>query len=328
MTTGAAVWWALVAVEATALALAVRLATNRPAGNKPDRWQQTGPKPIRPLTVRLTWGSVLRRWPLIFVQFLHVLLVRAGVKRAPPRVATAAAGANLPSRRGSVARGVSFGNAGTETAIKAGVSAHGGSVTTAPLVALLFVALVNELTIEAIRLHLAPVPRPFHGLHLALYHVSNGLVLGWPAALAASSWRVFHAPRFDTTTKRLRRPPPAGLLIGGAWLGWWLALVVAYPLPRASTARVLHAFEVGCVVAALAPIPLAWRRPWGVPHVGVGLLVCVEVAIAMIGPWVRDVFRDWPVATAGYLTGFSALTVYLGAVALRGRRGTDAARAR
>jgi hypothetical protein len=201
--------------------------------------------------------------------------------------------------------------------------ARGDTSPTVTLTALLALALVNELTIEAIRLHLAPVPRPFHGIHLALYHLSNALVLGWPATLAAISWRVFSSPRFDHTTRRLRRPFPAStaaLLIAGAWLGFLLALVAAYPLPRASTARVLHAFEVGCVVAALAPIPLAWRRPWGVPHVGVGLLVAVEVAIAMIGPWVRDVFRDWPVATAGYLTGFGALAAYLGAMALRAPR--------
>ena len=237
MTTGAAVWWALVAVEAAALALAARLA----------------------------------------------LLDRTARSYRSPYVATP------------------------------GIWA---------LVALLFVALVNELTIEAVRLHLAPVPRPFAGLHLALYHLSNALVLGWPATLAASSWRVFSSPRFDHVTRRLRRPFPsslAALLIAGAWLGWLLALVVAYPLPRASTARVLHAFEVGCVVAALAPIPLAWRRPWGVAHIGVGLLVAVEVAIAMIGPWVRDVFKTWEIASAGYLTGFGALAVYLLASWLRGR---------
>ena len=237
MTAGAAVWWALVAVEAAALALAARLTFRRPV-DFPRRGQLLGGNPLLPLA------------------------------------------------------------------------------------ALLFVALVNELTIEAVRLHLAPVPRPFAGLHLALYHLSNALVLGWPATLAASSWRVFSSPRFDHRTRRLRRPFPAStaaLLIAGAWLGWLLALVVAYPLPRASTARVLHAFEVGCVVAALAPIPLAWRRPWGVAHIGVGLLVAVEVAIAMIGPWVRDVFADWPVATAGYLTGFSALTVYLASRSIAAR---------
>lgn len=225
MTAGAAVWWALVAVEATALALAARLA----------------------------WRSPCAR----------------------------------------------------------------------PLVALLFVALANELTIEAIHGALAGAPRPFAGTLRALYHLETALVLGWPATLAASSWRVFSSPRFDHRTRRLRRPFPsslAALLIAGAWLGWLLALVVAYPLPRASTARVLHAFEVGCVVAALAPIPLAWRRPWGVPHVGVGLLVAVEVAIAMIGPWVRDVFKTWEIASAGYLTGFGALAAYLGAMALRAPR--------
>lgn len=225
MTAGAAVWWALVAVEVAALVLAMRLAFLDPVG-------------------KARRGRLFAANPLL------------------------------------------------------------------PLVALLAFALANELGGEAIHGALHGAPRPFVGALRALYHLETALVLGWPATLAATSWRVFSSPRFDHRTRRLRRPFPsslAALLIGGAWLGWLLALVVAYPLSRASTARVLHAFEVGCVVAALAPIPLAWRRPWGVPHVGVGLLVAVEVAIAMIGPWVTDPFKNWPIASVGYLVGFSAL---------------------
>jgi hypothetical protein len=253
VTAGAAVWWALVAVEVAALVLAVRVGAMGPGSRK-------------------NAGDSHDRNP-------QVRVITAGRD-----------GARLQVR---------------------------------PLAALLFVALANEVTIEAIRLHLAPVPRPFAGLHLALYHLSNGLVLAWPAALAVASWRCFSSPRWDHRRRRIRRPVPAwwaGVIVAGCWCGFVLALVVAYPLGRESTARVLGAFEGGTVVAALAPIPLGWRKPWGVAHVGVGLLVAVEVAIAMIGPWVRDVFTTWNVASAGYLAGFGALAAYLGAMTLRAPR--------
>lgn len=197
------------------------------------------------------------------------------------------------------------------------------SAAVRPLAGLVACALVNEVAVEAIRLHLAAAARPFAGLHLALFHLSHALVLGWPAALAAASWVVFAAPRFDLVTKRLRRPlrsSLAVLLIAAAWLGWLLALAFAYPLPRETTARVLHAFEAGCVAVALAPIPLARRLPWGVAHVGVGLLASVELAVAAIGPWARDPYRDWVVASAGYLVGFGSLSAYLLASAVRGAR--------
>ncbi len=172
-----------------------------------------------------------------------------------------------------------------------------------PLVLLIAYALTDEIAIEAIRLHLAGAPRPFTGGAAVAYHVSVGLVLGWPCALAVASWRVFAWPAQARAAAQYA-------------VAWWAsvlaALVVSHPVGRAGTAAILHGVEVLAVVAAVVPIPLAWRRPWGRAHVGVGLLVAVEVAVAMIGPWVRDVFRDWRFATSAYLLGFVTLAGLLG----------------
>lgn len=199
-----------------------------------------------------------------------------------------------------------------------------------PLVMLLAVALVNELTVEALhhfiftsRLH--PVAEAVQRIGWparALYHLETALVLGWPAALAAAAWRVFTAPRWHPTTRR-RIPGadtygPRRLL--GAWLGTLSVLAYSYPLAEGPTQAVLVAFEAVVVGSALAAVFLSWRRAWAREHVAVGLLVASEVAVVVIGPWLRDPFRDWNLATVGYLTGFGALSVYLGALALRGRR--------
>lgn len=174
----------------------------------------------------------------------------------------------------------------------------------APLVALLAYALADEVIVEALHRLFVGVPRPFEpGWIRAAYHIETAIVLGWPACLAVASWRVFGWP------KHLR---PAVAVVEVTWGAWVLAMALSHPMGRTDTAVALHAFELLAVVAALAPIPGAWRRPWGRQHVGVGLLVCVETAVATIGPFAQDVFRDWRVATVGYLVGFVALAGLLG----------------
>lgn len=182
-------------------------------------------------------------------------------------------------------------------------TAAGESLNQWATVAVIAYALADELAVEAIRLHLAPVPRPFAGLSLALYQASNALVLGWPCVLAAASWRVFGWPH---------RARLAAQVIAAGWFGAWLVLVLGYPVGRLGTARVLQLVEIVVAVAAVVPIVGAWRRPWGRAHVGIGLLVAVEAAVATIGPWLRDVFRDWRLATVAYLVGFTALAVLCG----------------
>ncbi len=173
----------------------------------------------------------------------------------------------------------------------------------APLVLLIAYALTDEIAIEVIRLHLAGAPRPFTGGDAVAYHVSVALVLGWPCALACASWRVFAWP---AQARAVSQHAVAW------WAGVVAAMVYAHPVSRAGTGAILHGFEVLAVVAAVVPIPLAWRRPWGRPMVAVGLLVATECAVAAIGPWVRDVFRDWRFATSAYLLGFATLAGLLG----------------
>lgn len=168
----------------------------------------------------------------------------------------------------------------------------------APLIAVIAYALVDEVTIELVRLHLTGTARPFHGADRALYHATNGLVLGWPCCLAAASWRVFAWPA------GARRVVPC---VAACWAGVVVAMVTSYPIGRDGTALVLQVVEVAGVACAVVPIAGAWRRPWGRAHVGVGLLVAVEVAVALLGPWLRDVYRGWRLATCGYVVGFGAL---------------------
>lgn len=203
-----------------------------------------------------------------------------------------------------------------------------------PLVMLLAVALVNELTVEALhhfiftsRLH--PVAEAVQRIGWparALYHLETALVLGWPAALAAATWRVFTAPRWHPTTRRriLGADTYGPRLLLGAWLGTLLALVYSYPLAEEPTRAAFVVFEVATVGSALVVVARSWRNAWTREHVAVGLLVASEVAVVAIGPWLRDPFRDWNLATVGYLTGFGALTVYLGASG-RWRYGVGAA---
>ena len=87
------------------------------------------------------------------------------------------------------------------------------AVTLAALVAF---ALVDELVVEAVHRALAGQPRPFAGGDRALYHLETALVLGWPAVLAACSWRAFSFPRWDVVAKR-RLPDPGHGCLGSGW---------------------------------------------------------------------------------------------------------------
>lgn len=160
-------------------------------------------------------------------------------------------------------------------------------------------ALADEVLLAAgHRWIFAGAPRPFAGLVRVAYHLETAIVLGWPAVLAAASWRVF-AWKVDGR--------PAFLAIGACWAVVAAGLVVRFPVGRAWTARTLHGFELVAVAFALVPVARAWRRPWGTAHASVLLLVAVEMSVALIGPFVRNPFADWRLASLAYLIGFVSL---------------------
>lgn len=160
-------------------------------------------------------------------------------------------------------------------------------------------ALVDEALVEAgHRFVFAGAPRPFVGAVRVAYHLETAIILGWPALLAAASWRVF-AWKVEGR--------PAFLAIGAAWAVVAAGLVVRFPVGRAWTARTLHGFELVAVAFAMVPVARAWRRPWGTAHASVLLLVAVELSVALIGPFVRNPFADWRLASLAYLIGFVSL---------------------
>ena len=153
------------------------------------------------------------------------------------------------------------------------------------VVLLVVYALVDEVLLEAgHRWVFAAAPRPFAGAVRVAYHLETAIVLGWPAVLTAAAWRVF---------------------------AWWAVtaggLALRYPMPREWVALTLHGFEVAAVAFAAVAVVRAWRRPWGTAHASVLLLVAVELSVAGIGPFVRNPFADWQLASCSYLIGFLAL---------------------
>lgn len=179
-----------------------------------------------------------------------------------------------------------------------------------PVVSLCAFAVVADLWIQLAHvLVLADAPRPFAGGARALYHVETALVLGWPALLAATCWRAFGrtVPVLSSRLRDGRRG--ATDYIAGAWLGLVVGLAVVYPIGRARTQLVLHVAELAAVAVATLAVVAGWRRPWGRVHVALILLVAVETTVALVGPFMRDVFVDWRLAQVSYLIGFTALSL-------------------
>jgi hypothetical protein len=172
-----------------------------------------------------------------------------------------------------------------------------------PLALLLAFALASDLAILAGReLLLVDAPRPFVGLARAWYHLETALVIGWPCALALTTWRLFVWGR-----------GVAWALPWGAWIGCSLMLAVEHPMPPGWTAHVLHAVELLGVVVAWRAIWRGWPRSWGADHRALVVLVAVETVVLILGPFGRDLYRDWPLlARLPYAAGFTACAVVLG----------------
>jgi hypothetical protein len=165
-------------------------------------------------------------------------------------------------------------------------------------------AIVNDTAIEA--LHRFLFTDPDHPLRVAValygwparaaYHVETALVLGWPLLLAGCAWRTFAGLRSRRVTDAL----------AGAWLGGAIGLAAIWPLPIGQTAPTLHAFHLGAALVAMAAIPAGWGREWQGAHAVFVVLVPVELAVAAVGPFVRDPYANWHLARLAQLVGFTA----------------------
>lgn len=187
-------------------------------------------------------------------------------------------------------------------------------------------------------------PRPRVGLARAAYHLADALVMAWPGLLAACCLRAFGAglpvlpsamfngavrySGFSRGAETARKPANAGDdsratagftwsrldVLAGCYLGFVIGLAGLYPLGRARTQALLLAWEAVALIFAASAIFAGWRRvvaggaPWTRAHGVLLVLVPVEAAVAVIGPFARpNVFDAWDVARWQYLLGFAVV---------------------
>ncbi len=216
-----------------------------------------------------------------------------------------------------------------------------------PVVLLLAVPVVVDVPMRLLERHLLEAATPFAGLDRALYHAHTALLLAWPAALAASSWRVFASQKLaapgSLCPARGRPSGAAGpsrkapgalevlrMLRGMNAFVKALAslclvvacLAVAYPLPPGWTLPLERAVHVVAVLGGAAAVRVAWGRAWGRPHAAVLLLLCVELVSVTVGPWADSPAASWSAAQALYLLAFGVLSVLFGAWLWRDVRGS------
>lgn len=187
---------------------------------------------------------------------------------------------------------------------------------------LLAYALAADVAMAVIELHLAGLPRPFAGTARALYHLHTALGLGWPAALAAAAWRAFDGPAQETFEERVarvrargKRPPtplPPWQVVLAVWASWVATMVALHPMGRAETASCLRLAQAVGIGACFWAGARFWRRTWSRAAACVVVLVAVELALFFLGPWARDVFRDWDrLARAPYAIAFATVAALL-----------------
>lgn len=174
-----------------------------------------------------------------------------------------------------------------------------------PVVLLLAFALASDVVIAGGReLLLVGAPRPFTGVARAWWHVETLFVMAWPLGLAGAAWEVF-----PLRPRPFRWP----LVMLALWaLALWAPLVLAHPVRRDAVAGVLLVGELAGIAAGAVAVASGWRFPWGPPHAALVVLLSIELVIAILGPFARDVFRSWPVlARAPYAVGFGVVAVVL-----------------
>lgn len=136
---------------------------------------------------------------------------------------------------------------------------------------------------------------PHVGVHRALYHLATALQSAWPAALAVLAWWVFN-----------RRP--IVLACGVPWAAINLALILRYPSSPEAAQRALLVNEWVALVLAGVVLGRTWGRVrLAPPHHAVRMLLAVELVVATVGPFRKDIFADWDLARFAYTLGFVAL---------------------
>jgi hypothetical protein len=202
-----------------------------------------------------------------------------------------------------------------------------------PLVALLSFAFVADVA-ERLLLVLVITPRQPHAL--TAYHLSNGLVTGWPCGVCTLAWWAFQGPQ-KTNGPELPEPresmapgaktrdlprlhlAPIGerqgslgsiavKVIPALWLAANAYLVLRIPLEPEPIQTFLHRVELAAVALAALPIMLGWSWRRERPATAALFLVGLELVIATVGPFARgQPYADWYVAAAAYGLGFALL---------------------
>lgn len=136
--------------------------------------------------------------------------------------------------------------------------------------------------------------RPWSGADVALWHVSNALVMSWPVAVAALAWRAFQGSR-----------QPAVKALAACWFATNVALVLRGIAP---VQRALTAIEIGAILAGSVAV-YRGRLQRGPMPVAAAWLLAMEHLVVLLGPFRRDVYHDWDLARLVYVLGFAVLAI-------------------
>lgn len=155
------------------------------------------------------------------------------------------------------------------------------------LEALLVCDALNLLAVAA----LTPLPTPYTGGARALFHVSQALILAWPAGTAALSWHLL-----------TRLQPVTWMLV--PWLGTTAVLAHQYPALRGEALgdalRHLQAAGLALGLLALLGARPDRFRPGRALLVSLALLAGVGAELA--GPYLGDPFGgQWDLARATWI---------------------------
>ena len=187
-----------------------------------------------------------------------------------------------------------------------------------PIAVFLAVVAVANLAKMAIRLGVLVPAReagavPFTGWVRVASHVESALFLLWMAGLAALALAVYLG----------RRPWPVAV----GWAAAVALLALVFPHARGDELRRLYlAAELAALVVALGSM-VQWlitrREPPRLPHVIVAILVAVDLAGLVVGPWRWGLFAGWNLAQVAYCVMYaSMIALQLAVVWLMPRGGT------
>lgn len=169
-----------------------------------------------------------------------------------------------------------------------------------PIVLLLSLGVFADASRTALRIFVLDPARsavePFRGAARVVFHISQALLLSWPAALLAAAFVVF-----------LRRPPWP---IAVGWVIAALAFAALYPWLRdgnlfATYAALSLATCVAIWAIALSRLGEAWIQH----HVSL-LLITLGEAVANTAYLFGDPIGDWGLARTAHGMAFAAILCY------------------